>query len=243
MQVNIRNYPLALLKDLELLLKDLRILSRQNSDVIQIMPEQDDLFRAKELLMNSPFTFRVFKPQLISKKFAYDFNKMPHNDNSVENFSSTGEKQGILTSYQSWINLVREYSCVSLSEEDLFERESQKEFIQFFNIVDEDSESMPFSIERLIFLNNILETTVSFLKLRNDVDLKDIIEDAVQLQNSIHVETKKVVINKLSKIFAKIKKKGVPFLGEFFTALKKEAFKTAIDWGFDGLIRLIHHVS
>src|SRR5437762_2088561 len=96
MQLEIRNYPIILLEDLEILLQELRKAARENDDIIEILNSDTDLFRAKESYPNSNFHFRVYLPVMGGNGPEYSYSKTPHAINSTSKFDGRTNRKDLI---------------------------------------------------------------------------------------------------------------------------------------------------
>ena len=236
MKLELRDYPLILLKDIQVLLQDLKLIALKNSNIIEPSKDDKNLFIAKETYPNSKFYFRVFSPGLNAGKPEYHFSKLPHSEHSLKPYEGTGNREFIAQSLTNWLDTISQYHSLPLDEEDFFEKKYEKEFYEDFKIMDEDAQTSTFNFSQQIALNNYIQNTIIYLEdpqteIEED-DRKELIEEAKKIEKSISTESKEVVIKRNSKFWAKARKKSISICKFIITEFAKEVIKEGAKIGF-----------
>ncbi|MEI6949935.1 hypothetical protein V9K67_22300 [Paraflavisolibacter sp. H34] len=242
--MNKKNLPLSLLKDTDQLLKEFQKLTFENEDIIHKIDDDKSLllFRDKE---HPSFYFQVTTPnQTSDHRSFFHFQFVPHNEHSIErNATFNNALPEVVKNFNYWISLLRQYNEINLSEEDFITQQYEEELFHEFEIVDDDAYIKPFEHEKQIFLYKLLTYVESELKKEDnrDVKIQELICETQDLKENIQNLTKKNVIRKLSKIFAKVKKHGIKLFQEVLNEAKKELIKKALSGGIDEISSLMHH--
>jgi hypothetical protein len=250
MELNIRNYPIVLLKDMESLLKDLKYVAGKSEDVIKIQPEGNDIFIARESHPDSQFIFKVYKP-VMRKEPEYNFLKVPHSLKSIAPYEGSCNHLSLVNIFKGWIDNVKEYHTIAFNEEDSFEKKYEQEFYEDFKIMDEDAKESTFNFSQQILLNNYIENAIIYLEqTQSNLEEKDrmeLLEEAKQIQKSISIESKDSVIKRNSKFWAKARKKSISvckfILTEFAKEVLKEGAKVGIHFAKENLPYYIEHIK
>jgi hypothetical protein len=165
-------------------------------------------------------------------------NKSPKNQNDNEDYKAWVDVNDLNAHFDTWIKLLKEYETVKSFYDDPIADSFKDEFYAEFEIVDEDADVNPFKINQILFLDaylqNIDKVLDDFTEEQNTSDIQDIKRDIGVLRENLTTKPKKWVIEKLSKVCAKISKQGTKFIREFFSDAKKELMKQ----GIKGLINI-----
>ncbi|MGI4806379.1 MAG: hypothetical protein ACRYFL_16545 [Janthinobacterium lividum] len=158
--------------------------------------------------------------------------------------STITEQRFVWQFFENWVKILKEYDSIDLSQEDEFIKHYQEEYFEEWKIVDEDTNEKPFNNQQQIAIFRLLEYVETKLKEdeNQDSELTHIIQETESLKANIQNLTKNAVVKGLSKIFAKIKKKGLPLLFEVLKEVKKEIIKKVITEGFEIGSSTFHHI-
>jgi hypothetical protein len=242
--MNKKDYPLSVLADWARTLKDFRAKALKNSDILSIKEDNEDAFEVVD--KDGIFFYRVTNPRIIpnSLQTLFTINYAPVNRSNTEAYKNEVFAKDIATNFETWLNIIMEYETITLTEEEQFARQYEAEFEQEFTIVDEDADTKSFEHEKQVGLYNLLtyiEERIPEVADNKDETVIEIIEEAGVLKNNIQRLTKKKVIQSLSKLFAKIKMKGIKLFIEVIDIAKKEAIKKLIGEGADYVVNNWHH--
>lgn len=224
--INSRDYPLTVAQDIKFLQTEIKkLIAKNNTHVFYI---SDDYIVS--LLDGKGFYLYLHNPASHSERVVFTLSKKPSSkfDNSHANVICFTEE--IIPLISSWIEIIKEYNEIIYSEEELIQNFYEQEFLNEFEILDENADIEPFSFEQQEKLNMFLisiENTIESNR-ENIIDADIILEDTKRLIAILPQSTKKQFIKDLSKLAGKIRKYGV----EFF----KTVFKEAIKEGIKGLL-------
>ena len=234
-----KDVPLDLLAQFELIVGE-------NLDILDNIKEENTYYSLRDKDELSTFFFKVYMDgsKHISNynKESYVYEWRPNNTKKTSKAIFQGSIQDIIEQLKGWIKLIREYNNISSINDGNFEKMYEDNFYEEFQIVDEDAEINPFDVDRQIFIFKFLQNIINKLELENKQELHPIIEDAIELQNNLPKQTKKIVIRKLSKILAKIQKHGIGLLLEFYDIAKKELMKKVLNGGLHEVGGLIDQI-
>jgi hypothetical protein len=124
--------------------------------------------------------------------------------------------------FEDWETFIAAYNSIVLTPEDAIIKTNQERFLQEFDIVEEDSQTSTFDLQQQLYLEEYLDNAIKiieeFKKLPNaDIDgLEELTNDVVGIKNNITKDTKKVVVNKLTKFWAKAQVVGLEVIKEIF---------------------------
>jgi L-rhamnose mutarotase len=261
MQFDKNKYPLRLLQGVEELLKTFKKLEEENNDIIESVvfkhenktgllgsliqkdKKSDEYifkFIPKDKSLN--FYFIISDPKLDAEnKPMFLFTEFPYSDRNLRVYRMHNIITVIKRHFDNWITLLKKYISVNLTQENIFIEKYTQEFYEEFEIIDKDAGTNPFKNEQQIFIYKLLSYIESELKKSGDKDPKvqEIIADVKILQSNIQNLTKKEVVKKLSKIFAKIKQNGLKLFLDIIDVAKKEVIKKALYGGLDEIEGII----
>ena len=143
----------------------------------------------------------------------------------------------------NWLTLLEGYEKVKSIFDDPILEAFAEEYFTEFEIVDEDAEIKPFSTKQVLLLDehldNIQKKIKEFQTEENKVEIQKIQDDVTELRENLTKKSKKWVIKKLSKVWAKITKQGTKLMKEFLTEAKKHAIKEGVKFVFEKGIDLV----
>jgi hypothetical protein len=236
-------------KDLPLIL--LQALNRLNVQLTKLGIENDDLllttFSEKKLIQfndtdnTSNFKFELVKVQLSKNNPIFSIEVSPSSQVSNNSVVKHLNEKQVIGQFQQWISWLNVFEKSHLTPEDKFLKNYQEEFYTEFEIIDDDANTSTFSRQQQIFIDKYLNyMEVKLLpESEQDEEINEIVEDIKLLREELGKSTKKKVVTRFSRIFAKLRKSSIKLLGEFYEAGKKELFKRLLNGGFDELTGLM----
>ncbi len=239
--MNKKDLPLALLQSLNRLNTQLIKLAEDNDDLISKTFSEKKLILFKDIDSESNFKFEIVKLGFSGNIPLFSIEMSPFstfNNNSA--IKQLNEKQAILE-FQQWINWLKAFEKNHLTPEDEFLKKYQEEFYTEFEIIDEDANTSTFSIKQQIFIDKYLNQLEAKLlpESKQNEEITEIVNDIKSLRTELGKDTKKKIITKFSRIFAKLRRSSIRLLGEIYDAGKKELFKRLISGGVDELTGLL----
>ncbi len=239
--MNKKDLPLTLLQALNRLNVQLSKLGVDNDDLIVKTFSEKKLVRFDDNDNTSNFKFELVKLELSSNTPVFSVDVSPSSQNSNNSLVKRLNEKQVIAEFQQWISWLKVFDKSSLTPEEEFLKNYQEEFYTEFEIIDEDANTSTFSTEQQIFIDKYLNyMEVKLLpESEHNEEINEIVEDIKILRSELGKSTKKKVVTKFSKIFAKLRKSSIKLLGEFYQAGKKELFKRLISGGFDELTGLM----
>jgi len=233
--------PLILLQTLNRLNIRLSTLAEETDGLILKSYNANNFINFQYVDKNSGFEFELIKIELNNSTPFISFNTSPTSNLSNQKTLKKGNEKAVVQNFINWIGWLKIYNESSLTDEDKFLNNYQNEFYTEFEIIDDDASTSPFSIDQQIHIDKYLDYMETKLLSASIIDksINEIATDIKILRTELGKSTKKVVIKKLSVIFAKLRKSSVKLLGEFYDASKKEIFKRLLSGGFDELSGLM----
>ncbi len=242
--MNKRDYPLKLSKDIQKLINCIKLEVVKNENFIESNESQEYFIQIIDKL-DERFYFRIYNPNQ-NRNFVslFNFQFAPENDSSLKPFASNDEYDSVISFFQNWLRIVKEYNDVTFTETDYFTKKYEEEFYTDFEIVDEDAEINPFEHNKQVFIYKLLEYVETELQKNNteDEEIEKLISETVELKNNLQNLTKKVIIRKMSIIFSKVKKKGLKLFLDIIDVAKKEMIKKALYGGVEEIDNLTNYL-
>ncbi|WP_435263878.1 hypothetical protein [Tenacibaculum sp. nBUS_03] len=239
--MNKKDLPLILLQTLNRINDQLTKIGDNNVSLISKIYTERKLIRFDDIDKTSDFKFELIRLELSKGSPIFSIDVSPSSIQSNERVVKSRNEKQVIDEFQKWIGWLKIFEKSSLTPEDELVKKYQEEFYTEFEIVDEDANTSTFSTEQQIFIDkylNYMEIKLLSESEQNS-EILEIIEDVKVLRSELGKSTKKKVVTKFSKIFAKLRKSSVKLLREFYEAGKKELFKRLISGGLDELIRLM----
>lgn len=154
--------------------------------------------------------------------------------------SSTVEQKQLGPQFENWFdNVVRYYATIGEIQEyvDPILRQYEEEFYTEFAFEQDGEEDKVYDLNTQLLIDQFLEKIQ--LKLEeaktpaNETTVKDIQEDVAKLREEYTSLTKGEFREKMSKVFAKIRKGGISLLKQVWDETKKYAIKKLIEGALD----------
>jgi hypothetical protein len=221
-------------KDLPLvILKALEPYVGLKGDKFEVIDPKENLLKVIDKDVDSDFHFTIEKYQKNNNNiFQFLMIRSPRNVNDNSNYQTWVEASGFSAQFDAWLNLLNEYETVNSFFDDPITKSFKDEFYAEFEIIDDDAEINPLNTKQILLLDSYLESVdiklSEFTTQTNTQDIEDIKEEIFLLRDNLTKKSKKWVVNKLTKIWAKIAKQGTKFIKEFLSESKKELIKQGV---------------
>jgi hypothetical protein len=244
-QMDKKNYPLVLSKEIEKLLRTFRNLALKNSNIISKSEnDSEDLIYFSDI--DKPeFFFKIFEPSQTAL-FApvFNFEYMPQNESNFLNTRIRDKHESIVKHFENWIGYLKAYNKIDFTEDQKLTSFYENEYYVEFEIIEENADIEPFNDEQQALLFSFFTQLTSELKKINSENPKllEIISDTEDLKNNIQNYSKKMFIVKMSKVFAKLKKFSLQLALEILDIAKKEVIKKVLSGGFENAGNLLNGI-
>jgi len=220
-----KKIPIIVLETLE------PFLTRENPK-IRLVDPGTYLMKFEDNDEDSSFYFIVEQYQVQSGKFQLLLNFTPRSKEDTSAYRHWVGFEHLKNKFDGWIDLIERYDSIKSIYDNPIEKQYEGEFYTQFEIIDEDADIVGFNLEQQIFLDGYLENTLEVLEQFNpngdNDDLNEIKMLTSELKSDLSRLTKKKVIQKLSKIWAKARLQGLEILKEIYVQAKKELIKELI---------------
>lgn len=243
--LNPKDFTLIVAKDIKKTLSILRRLKVDNSDLIGVV-ETEHLFYFNDI-KHPNFFFYVGVPDKKSngKPTIFPVTYSPVASDSKKAFSVETQIDGIITNFNIWFDLVKDYNSVNFDDEEDFLKMYEDDIFAEFEIIDEDADVKPFDNNQQIILYKFLETTTIYLEKEypDNKITKEIIEEANNLKSDIPNLSKRVASRRFSKVLAKIQKFNPITFKDVYDVAKKEVIKYLLLKSVETLPKIITNIT
>jgi hypothetical protein len=235
-----KNIPLVVCQDTERILKQIRKICLANSDIVKYFEDSTSLIRVIDLDDKSSFYFQIHSVKLHNNKTIFTFEYKPQSVSNINPGEQAFDYDNTIRYFNLWIQFIKSYNAISISEEDKINEFYENEFYSAFDIIDEDADINPFDLEKQLVISKLIDSTINSLHA-NDISNKDeIIVDLIDLKKNQQNYTKRIAIRKLSKIFTKIRKRSIDLLKFVLKEFIKESIKLGIHTGFEYFLKMLN---
>ena len=212
----------------------------KRSDTLNISNETLTTIKIEDYDKDSTFSFELKESLKESGKPFYVIEYNPMNSRVLDPIQEKLEENKVKESFIQWVNIVDEYNKINLDPDDQILNAYVEEFYVEYEIIDDDSSVKPFNLEQQQFLDNFLESVQKTLNKHTDDDeIQTLIEETTEIRENLTRETKKRIINRISRLVSKIRIKGLKLLGEIINEAKKELIKRIITGSLDGIENIL----
>lgn len=221
-------------KDLPLvILKSLERFVNLKGDKFDVVDPKENLLKVIDKELDSGFHFTIKKYQKANNgNFQVLVSRIPRNINDNGVVESWVEISSLANHFEAWIKLLDEYESVASFFDDPITKSFKEEFDAEFEIIDEKAQTNPFDTKRVLLLDSYLEDVENkldnFKTERNALYIEEIKTEINVLRDNLTSKSKKWVIDKLTRIWAKIAKQGTKLIKEFLSESKKELIKQGV---------------
>jgi hypothetical protein len=204
-----------------------------------------DFVRIKSL-SNPTYKFEVLVTVYHNGKAQFECYFSPDGSGSRNNVAHEPKTVSeFVDLYQKWHSLISRYQEAESLLNLNFEKKYADAFYEELLLQEEDYETAPFDPERQEIINIRLQCLLAGVKQTQTIDeteKQDLIEYIEDTSNSLGRLTKKQVMQKLSKIRAKLQKWGPKILKQIGDAVIKELTKIGVEKGMKALGDIFHNL-
>lgn len=236
--INKKKLPLKHAQDIRDLYDKVRSYANTKNDLITIKEDKELKLLLIDNDSQSDFYFTLSNPSFPGEKSHFDIVYTPANTTSLKPYNVVTNPDGVMASIKSWTDLIEKYNTINLTPNELLINQYEDEFFSGFEIIDDDAAFNSFDFPRQLLLQNFLKRTVEILD-EEASDNSEIIEEVNKLKDNIQNLSKKVIVRKLSRIFAITRKKSLELCKKILIEAGKEIFKKAISIGVDSVYTMM----
>lgn len=231
-----KKIPLQILKALEPLLKE-------NSSMFEIVHQDKYIIKIIDKDKNSDFYF-IIESFIAHPNFTLVVNCKPASD-----FTTGISRKSVLADqigkeFKNWLDILEGYEKVNSIFDDPIIEAFASEYFSEFEIIDEDAGINPFNIKQILLLDDHLENIENNIEKHitttNEIELKEILNEVIELRGNLTKKPKKWVIKRLSFVWAKISKQGPVFIKEFLSESSKLIIKESVKLIFNKGVDLLN---
>lgn len=222
------------------ILERLQPFADKYSELIEVVPTKEIIFKIVDKDKNSDFYFQINKQEFSQGAAGYSIEFKPANNNNISVHKGWSKLDNIVGYAENWKNIIVTYNNIQTIYDDPILKQYEEEFYNDFKIVDEDASINRFNFSQQIIIVDYIENVTQYLASEeNDLSGEDktsLIEEIVLIKQDISVDTKDTFVKKLSGFWAKIRKKSIKacefVIKEFAKEVIKEIAKkgVTINW-------------
>lgn len=139
------------------------------------------------------------------------------------------------STFGSWYSMIEDYRKTKTLFDDPILKKYADDFYTEFTSADEDANTASFNLKQQLLLDNALTQVIQVLDEQtteaNKEVIAEIIEEVVEVQNTVTANTKQETLTKMSRIFAKIQKVGIKVIKHVAPIIEKEIIGAIIKSG------------
>lgn len=238
--INPKDYPLTFLNSVSHVFTQVRNIIESNKDIIELVEAEDFKMVLKDKDFTSNFRFIIHEAKFEKSVASFTIEFNPTNSSSLVPRKVVQNPQGVKSSLDIWVNLIKHHNKVKIHPEDDFVNHYQEEFENWFAVDEDDADTAPFDQKRQVLIDNILEAAIKVLKDNADIsDQEDLIQEAQELRKKSASQTKNQTVDALGKLYAKIRKRSIPVLKEIWRELKSFGYQKLLNSGYDDFIQFL----
>jgi hypothetical protein len=220
------------------ILEALQPLADENVALVKAVKNTEVIFHLIDKDEHSHFFYKIIRQEHSNAQLGYIVEFQPRSKDDVSKYKVWLKIEQIIISIQSWLLVINAYNKIHTIYDDPIMKNYQEKFEKQFDILDEDAEFAPFDLQQQIFLDDYLtdvKTKILALKEgRTELEITELTElenEASEIKKILTKETKKVIIKKLTRFFAKAQKIGLDVIKEVFVNITTELAKKILTEG------------
>lgn len=220
------------------ILEALQPFADNNLDLTKTVKDTNSIFHLIDKDENSDFYFKLSKQEARSGNLNYLIEYKPTSKDNVNAYSSWVTLERVLTTIKKWLVLLQAYNKIHTIYDDPILKSNQERFEKQFDILEDDADTTSFDLEQQIFLDKYLNTVKTRLlalqkgRLENQAkELEELALDAAEIQSGLPKETKRQIVKRLSKLWAKAQKIGLDVIKEIFVSMAADLTKRLLTGG------------
>lgn len=212
---------------------------KENENIYLVRPEKGEgyIVNFKDKDPESDFFFKIISFEHDKNKFHIQYK--PQSSNTISPIENVFNIEELNKRFVAWTTLISEYNKTETIFDDPIIKGFADDYFNEIKIIDNDAEYKPFNAEKLLLLDEHLESIEKgigkYQNSSNESVIKAIIAETKELRNELTKKSQNQILKKLVIIWAKISKQGIPLIKEFI----KEGIKQAIRQGVKGAIEAI----
>lgn len=207
-------------------LESLTLARNENLQYVQPSDEQGTIFVLKDKSATSGFYFKIIKQEQRATGLHFRVEYKPRAKGDVNPNSTWLTETPAINAINEWLALIAAYYTTQSIFDDPLTRSYEEKFAAKFDIVDEDAAYAGFDLEQQVYLDEYLngvKSKVQALKQgRPEAEAKQLDEieaEAADLQKNLTRESKRSIIRRLARIWAKAQKIGLDVIKEIFVSV------------------------
>lgn len=220
------------------ILEVLQPVADNNLDLTKTVKDSNSMFHLIDKDENSDFYFKVTKQEARSGTLNYLIEYKPKSKDNVNTHSVWLSLDGVLTNIKKWLGLLQAYNKIHTIYDDPILKSNQERFEKQFDILEDDADTSSFDLEQQIFLeeylNNVKSKLLSLQEGRPENQVKELEElalEVTEIQSGLTKETKRQIVKRLTKLWAKAQKVGLDVIKEIFVSVTAELAKRLLTGG------------
>jgi hypothetical protein len=217
-----KKIPLAILEALQPLVDG-------NLELVKPVKNENVIFHLVDNDRESDFFYQVVRQELSGGNSGYIVEFQPRNKEDVSKYKVWLKLNEVISTVQSWLSLISAYNKIQTVYDDPIIKSSQERFEKQFDILDEDATYASFDLNQQLYLDDYLNNARTKLlelkdgKTENEVvDLSELEIEVTEIQKNLTKETKKEIIKRLARFWAKSQKAGLDVIKEIFIKVTVE---------------------
>lgn len=205
----------------------------ENFHMITFSEEEDSIIR---------FTDKDPKSELFLEIEKYDSDALSYfvrssgiytNTTSIEAEWISEEK--IIEYFNTWLTHLAEYNNTETIFDDPVIKGFEENYYSELEILNDESLHKPLKSNQILqideYLDTISEEIDQFVTVKNKGLISVIKKDIVELKDGLTENSKKVVLQKIANLWAKVTKAGIPLIKEFLVEVKKKTIIELVNQG------------
>ncbi len=225
-----KDFHLAVLEEME---KEIQPLLDSGGLFATKIKDEQVLYHLIDNDKESNFFFTINDYQInAGGEILYFIVRKPYTKRDLGNHEGWVPLKTVKLEFDAWIEIIKGYEKAKFIYDDPILQSYQEKFEKKFEIIDDDANTSPFDLEQQVFLDKYLDGVqgqVKQLKVgRNEEEqelLTGIENDVSEIKKNLTKESKKKIVQRLSRLWAKAQKVGLDVLKEIFVNVSAEIIK------------------
>jgi len=215
-----KDVPLVVLKAIE------PFIEKMDFKEIKVETDNDLVLRIVDAEKGSGLFFEIVSQTPNANSVVLEIRHKPTSPNNINVLTGRIGIGSFASTFSAWYSMIEDYRKTKTLFDDPILKKYADDFYTEFTSADEDANTASFNLKQQLLLDNALTQVIQVLDEQtteaNKEVIAEIIEEVVEVQNTVTANTKQETFTKMSRIFAKIQKAGIKVIKHVAPIIEKE---------------------
>lgn len=207
-------------------------MSKDLNNLIKQEYNSSKLLSFKDLEVESGIKFEIIKVELTFNTPYFTINVAPSSNINRASANKRLSEANVIREFEVWIGWLKLYERSHLTLEDKILATYQTEIYDEYKLLDDDAETVPYSINDQLFIDAYLVQSAQKIQLLKEgkseseqTELNELIDEAESIRKVVTKKSKGEIVRRLARFWGKSKSIGLDVFKEIFIGTISEIAK------------------